>query len=392
MSYTDFREVSVNDPGTVAFYGADDILEIMQVFNNKIVTNRRVSIKNPWQFTDNFDVVAAAVTPGNPGANTKRIYVEPSNNHLMVKSSGGTTIDIDVLGQGAVGEVNTASNIGTAGVGVWKEKVAADLRFKKINGGSTKITVTDDTSNNEVDIDVAEANLTHNNIGGILGVTKGGTGVATIAANGLIRGNGTSAVNVISPGTNGYILTMVAGVPTWAAQSGSTDIKVATYEAGTQIGTVGRKVNFTNADDFDITEDVGNDRFNFALTRAEYLVGSWTTNSGLTKTNIGTSYADLFSSATDGNGCDVDGNGRNDVRLYLSWNKNFGSGTHSVQVKSQSTADVLITIPDVASGRTIATGTIPAYFANQLRSVKLQAKSTVSTDDPIFYGAQLYYK
>lgn len=57
------------------------------------------------------------------------------------------------------GETNTASNIGTSGVGVYKQKTGVDLEFKKINAGSSKITITDDTGNNEIDIDIDEANL-----------------------------------------------------------------------------------------------------------------------------------------------------------------------------------------------------------------------------------------
>lgn len=52
------------------------------------------------------------------------------------------------------GEANTASNVGTAGVGVFKGKSLLDLQFKKLNAGSSKITITDDTGNDEVDIDL----------------------------------------------------------------------------------------------------------------------------------------------------------------------------------------------------------------------------------------------
>ena len=72
----------------------------------------------------------------------------------------------------ASGESNTASNIGAAGVGVFKQKSGVDLQFKNINAGSSKITITDDTTNSEVDIDVAEANLTLANLSGNLAESR----------------------------------------------------------------------------------------------------------------------------------------------------------------------------------------------------------------------------
>lgn len=393
MSFTPFKEVSINNPGTATVYGADDILELMKIFNSKVVSNRQVRVINPWVWENSFDILAAPSTPTNPPANTKRIYVEPSNNHMIVKSSGGVLIDLDVLGQGAVGEANTASNIGTSGVGVWKDKSALDLRFKKISAGSTKVSITDDTANNEVDVDVVEANLSHPNIGGVLNVAKGGTGLNTITTNALLKGAGTGNATLIVPGTDGHILTLVSGVPTWAAASASADTKTILFEGGTQVGAVARRLNLATSADFDVTENSGSDRFDISLRRSERTVGSWTSLGGLTKTNLGTTYVDIFAaSGTEGNGCDVDGTGATGYRLYVSWNKNFGSGTHSVQVISQSTSDVLATISNAVGGRNTITGTLSAYFQDQLRSVKIQAKSTVSTDDPIFYGAQLYYK
>ncbi|WYL99200.1 MAG: hypothetical protein HEQ19_06365 [Gloeotrichia echinulata CP02] len=82
----------------------------------------------------------------------------------------------------AFGEANTASNIGTGGVGVFRQKTGVNLEFKRLNAGSSKITITDDTVNNEIDIDVTEANLSLSNIGGTLPLTKGGTGATTASA------------------------------------------------------------------------------------------------------------------------------------------------------------------------------------------------------------------
>ena len=57
------------------------------------------------------------------------------------------------------GEVNTTSNQGTGGVTLALPKVGVDLPFKNINAASNKVTVTNDAANNEVDIDIVDANL-----------------------------------------------------------------------------------------------------------------------------------------------------------------------------------------------------------------------------------------
>ncbi|WP_205728992.1 hypothetical protein, partial [Flagellimonas onchidii] len=49
--------------------------------------------------------------------------------------------------------------MGTGGVGIFARKTGADLEFKNVNAGSNKITVTDDVGNDEIDIDINEANL-----------------------------------------------------------------------------------------------------------------------------------------------------------------------------------------------------------------------------------------
>ncbi len=76
-----------------------------------------------------------------------------------------------------VGETNTASNQGAGGVGVFKQKTTFDLEFRNINAASNKITVALDAGNNEIDINVAEANL---NLGAIPN-TPAGTIAATNA-------------------------------------------------------------------------------------------------------------------------------------------------------------------------------------------------------------------
>ena len=64
------------------------------------------------------------------------------------------------------GEANTGSNVNVGGVGVFDGKVGVDLQFKGINAGSSKLSVTDDAANNEIDLDVVEANIVHQNLSG----------------------------------------------------------------------------------------------------------------------------------------------------------------------------------------------------------------------------------
>ncbi|XZF63852.1 MAG: beta strand repeat-containing protein [Gloeotrichia echinulata DVL01] len=104
----------------------------------------------------------------------------PTNGQVLTYSSTNTRWEPQT--PATPGEINTASNVGTTGIGVFRQKTGVNLEFKRLNVGSSKITITDDTVNNEIDIDVTEANLSLSNIGGTLPLAKGGTGATTASA------------------------------------------------------------------------------------------------------------------------------------------------------------------------------------------------------------------
>jgi len=54
-----------------------------------------------------------------------------------------------------------------------------------------------------------------------LSVAQGGTGAQTLAANGVLYGNGTGAIQALAPVTSGYVLTStgLSSAPTWTDQS-----------------------------------------------------------------------------------------------------------------------------------------------------------------------------
>jgi hypothetical protein len=95
-----------------------------------------------------------------------------------------------------------------------------------------------------------------------LPVASGGTGVATIAANNVVLGNGTSAVQAVAPGTSGNVLT--SNGTTWASTANSGAAKAWCNFDGTlstpitprgslnvtnitKNGTGDYTINFTNA-------------------------------------------------------------------------------------------------------------------------------------------------
>jgi len=89
--------------------------------------------------------------------------IPTGGDYILIEDSADSNnkkkITVGTLPTGGGGEANTASNVGTAGTGVFKQKTGIDLEFKNINAGSNKISITNDTTNNEIDIDVLPANI-----------------------------------------------------------------------------------------------------------------------------------------------------------------------------------------------------------------------------------------
>jgi hypothetical protein len=146
-----------------------------------------------------------------------------------------------------------------------------------VTAGSTKVTLAGTPTGavlKAFSVDVNEANLALQNIGGALSVTQqnainfsnlsgnvnltsqvtgilpvanGGTGQSSLTLGSLLVGNGTSPVTLLGAGTNGQVLTIVSGAPAWAA-AGSFSGWSLTGNAGTTAGT--NFIGTTDAQDF----------------------------------------------------------------------------------------------------------------------------------------------
>ena len=163
----------------------------------------------------------------------------------------------------ANGENNTASNVGTGGVGLFDAKVGVDLQFKNINSGSNKVSITNDAANKEVDIDVNEGNLDINNIGGSpLDVANGGTGVASLTAGNVLVGDGTNDVQTTKAAPSGDFV-------------GTTDIqsltnKTITDSSNTIVGNQLRTTTGTVIVDTSAAPAVGQALIATSATEAEW--------------------------------------------------------------------------------------------------------------------------
>jgi hypothetical protein len=73
----------------------------------------------------------------------------------------------------------------------------------------------------------ADKSIYDNNSGsiiasGILPTSNGGTGLSTYATGDLIYASATNTLSKLTAGTNGYVLTLSSGVPTWSASGGGS--------------------------------------------------------------------------------------------------------------------------------------------------------------------------
>jgi hypothetical protein len=68
-------------------------------------------------------------------------------------------------------------------------------------------------------------------LAGTLGATSGGTGLTSYTTGDIIYASATNTLSKLAAGTNGYILSLSGGVPTWTANAGSTTLTTTTFTA-----------------------------------------------------------------------------------------------------------------------------------------------------------------
>jgi len=153
--------------------------------------------------TDNPEAIS--VTGGIEFTGSQSIQVSAFSGDVS-KPAGSTTTTITA---GAVSTSKLGGDITTQGKALLDDVTAADQRTTLGLG-----TIATQAANN--------VSISGGSITGItdLAVADGGTGSSTLAANNVLLGNGTSALQTVAPGTSGNVLTSNGTTWTSAASTG----------------------------------------------------------------------------------------------------------------------------------------------------------------------------
>jgi|SRR5215213_1631704 len=148
--------------------------------------------------------------------------------------------------------------------------------------------------------------------------------------------------------------------------------------------------------------DVGNNIFEFTLPKLTSLQTDqllYSNTRSITKTNISATFANLF---TDFNGMPffADFTGFTRLAFQIFWTK-IGTGAQHLKIIDDSGVIVtdLINTENLGGGTGLVTGdnalanyTIPSPYVNFKGKLRIQARSTINTDDPVFVGIFIYLR
>ena len=197
-----------------------------------------------------------------------------------VVSSGGSTPAIS-LASGYGDTLNpyaskTANYVlgapnGTSGVPTFRAIVAADI--PTLNQNTTG---------------------TASNVTGTVAVANGGTGATTLTANNVILGNGTSAVQVVAPGTNGNVLT--SNGTTWVSSAASgSSLPSQTGNSGKFLTTDGSSASWASVTATTVSDTANSSTGAFQFPQGTTAQRPGTPTNGMTRINTTTNTLEVYS-------------------------------------------------------------------------------------------------
>lgn len=123
-------------------------------------------------------------------------YVVVTADPITVDTTG---IEWSKFLANAGGEVNVGVNAGSEGTGVYDGKSGVNLGFRNLVSKNSLLTIALNAGNKTIEFTVNQASLALNSIGGVLGVTKGGTGLSAISAAAMIYASAANTLAQLAP-------------------------------------------------------------------------------------------------------------------------------------------------------------------------------------------------
>jgi hypothetical protein len=223
----DYTSIAVTG-GTYTLSGSE-LNRIAYKFTGTLVSNVTVvvpaTVQQYWvnnsttgAFTLSLQASGSGTSTPVTQASTSILYCDGTD--IIPATTAVTFAGILPVSQGGTGANNAASartNLGATGIG--------SSLFTATSAASARSTISAASSGANSDITSLSGLTTP------LSVGQGGTGASTLTANGVVVGNGTSAVQVTAAGTTGQVLVgNTGGAPSWATLTG---IGVTSFSGGT---------------------------------------------------------------------------------------------------------------------------------------------------------------
>jgi len=197
------------------------------VGNSGATTSDVVTVSNAGNMTVTGTVSAAAVT-----STTTPIPVASGGTGASTAATARSNLSAAELGANSditsLSGLTTALSIAQGGTGQTTQQAAINA----LTGTQTNNRV---LRSNGTNATLSQVALT-TDVTGTLPVANGGTGAATLTANNVILGNGTTAVLFVAPSTSGNFLT--SNGTTWTSAT-LTTAQALTATAGAAVGAVG---------------------------------------------------------------------------------------------------------------------------------------------------------
>lgn len=219
---------------TTAFVNTEITKDTQGAPNSVVVYNSSGTINNGAVFTCTAASPAVLTFTGYTPVNNDVVYLYTTNTlpaglslatPYYVVNAAGATSQLS-LTQGGTGVNTTTTGTGTHTAALERLLPAGALVGTTATQTLTNKTLTSPTINGG----------TITTLGTALAVDSGGTGATTLAANNVLLGNGTSALQTVAPSTSGNIL----------SSNGTTWISAAPLTLGTALTTpAGSTLEFT---------------------------------------------------------------------------------------------------------------------------------------------------